>query len=97
MFLRAGKAKEVRVGAESHHQIVVGDGRHVLQGDDFLFQINAGDRRLVEEHRRMVMQHVAGREADGRAREFVGRHLIEQRLEGVVVILVDQRHLNRFV
>ena len=37
------------------------------------------------------MQHIANGKTDLLGRQFFRRHLVEQRLEGVVVVLVDER------
>src|SRR5271165_6395222 len=46
---------------------------------------------LVEGDILMVMQHIANGNTDLFWRQFFRRHLVEQRLEGVVVVLVDER------
>jgi hypothetical protein len=37
------------------------------------------------------MQHIANGKTDVLGRPFFRRHLVEQRLEGVLVVLVDER------
>jgi len=39
----------------------------------------------------MMMQHIANGKTDLFWRQFFRRHLVEQRLESVVVVLVDER------
>jgi hypothetical protein len=39
----------------------------------------------------MVMQHITNGKTDLFGRQFFRRHLVEQRLEGVIVVLIDER------
>ncbi len=45
----------------------------------------------------VLPDHVADRRGDLARRQHAGRHLVEQRLEQVVVAPVDQRHVDRHV
>src|SRR5205814_10499829 len=52
-------------------------------------EVDAGDRVLVDRDVRLLVEEVAQRMADGRRLEQVRRHLVEERLERVVVVPVD--------
>jgi hypothetical protein len=53
--------------------------------------VSIRDDGLVEGDILMVMQHIANGKTDLFWRQFLRRYLVEQRLEGVVVVLVDER------
>jgi hypothetical protein len=54
-------------------------------------RIGSEERRLGESDIRTAMQHIANGKTDVLGRPFFRRHLVEQRLEGVLVVLVDER------
>ena len=39
----------------------------------------------------MVMQHITNGKTDLFGRQFLRRHLVKQRLKGVIVVLIDER------
>jgi hypothetical protein len=85
-------------GAGGHDQVVVGQGAAVVQ-----LHLTCGDvdrARLGLQHRQPAAAHLAPQDvADGRrhgrGRKAGGGHLVQQRLEQVVVGAVDQRDLDR--
>ena len=86
-------------GAGGDDQRVVADGprRPQRQGGRQRprLQIEAGDIGELDGGVALLAQHLAQRRGDGAGRQDAGGHLIEQRLEGVVIRLVDQRDLDR--
>ena len=57
-------------------------------------QVDAGDAGHVDGDVRLLVEQIAQRMSDGGGLEQVGRDLVEERLEGVVVVLVDQHHVH---
>jgi hypothetical protein len=53
-------------------------------------EVDAGDRGLVHGDVRLLVEQVAQGMAARRRLQQVGGHLVEQRLERVVVVLVDE-------
>jgi hypothetical protein len=49
---------------------------------------------FTDRHVRVVVEQIAKRMADRGRLDQVGRHLVQQRLEGVVVVLVDKHDLR---
>ena len=81
------KAREVQFGQLApltYDYLVLGIGAEVDGGDDVLM-----DRRVL-----LVVQEVAKRMAYGGLLEQTGRKLVQERLERVVVVLVDQHHFS---
>ena len=54
-------------------------------------QIDAPDRGLMECYVFSAVQQLADGKTDFHGRQFISRHLIKQRLKGVIVMLVDYR------
>ncbi len=85
-------AAEIAVGgAGGEHQIVVADA---LAGHQHFAprRIHAGHFAEQHAHVELLAEQAAHRRGDVARGEPRGRHLIEQRLEQVVVVAVDQRH-----
>ena len=82
-------------GAGRHDQVVIGERVALGQLDAAFVEVETGDP--VEAHACVVLgrEDAAHREADVVAVEPCGGHLVEQRLERVVVPAVDDRHVDR--
>ncbi len=78
--------------AEPDHEEVVGQGRHVRERHLACLEVDRGHRRLVDGDvvLMVVVDEVADRVADGARLEEARRELVQERLEGVVVVPVDQ-------
>src|SRR3954464_3362580 len=60
-------------------------------------EVEGGHGRVLDLDVAVLAQDAAYRRRDFPLRQDAGRHLVEQRLEEVVVHPVDQRHLHRCV
>ena len=89
-----GGSEEVDLGAEREHEVVVGQRRHLGELDLALVQVDPGDGVQVDTDVRLLVEEVAQRMSDRRPLEQGGRDLVEERLEGVVVVLVDQHDVD---
>ena len=76
-------------GSGRQHQRVVGNGITVLQKDAFPCGIDAGYGVEQGRHILAFAKEVPHRPGDFRGRQRRGRHLIEQRLEQMVIAPVD--------
>ena len=86
---------EIRMGrASGEHEVVVGDA-HRIDLHEPLAGINGAD--FGQQHRRVLLlaQNVADRPGHVGRRERRGRDLVEQRLEAMMVLPVDQSHIDR--
>jgi hypothetical protein len=82
-----------RAGGE--HQRIVGEEGAVLQEDAPRLGIDADDRGQKRRDLRAAAQQMADRSRDLRWRERGGRHLIEERLEQMMVAPVDDSDADR--
>ena len=80
--------------ARRHHQVVVGKRRAVVEPHGARGDVDA--RHLGEQHGdvALAVQRRADRIRDVRRRQPRHRHLVQQRLEQVVVQAIDHRHLD---
>ena len=90
----AGDPEEIHGRPEPEHEVVVRDGPHLGERHLALVQVDPGDRRLLHLDVRMVVEQVAERMADRGRLEEVGRDLVQERLERVVVVLVDDEDVG---
>ncbi len=89
-------ATEVTVGsAAGDDQVVVTDGRVVVERDRLGLRVDADD--LGQQHQKILLlaQDVADRRGDQRRRQPGGRDLVQQRLEQMMVAAIDERDLDR--
>jgi hypothetical protein len=75
-------------------QVVVGHRRQPLEGGLALLEIDAGHRRLVDAGVALALDEVAQGVPDGGGLDQPGGELVEHRLEGVVVVPVDQHDVG---
>ena len=87
-------AEEVDLGAEAEDEVVVGDRREPFEGDLACFEVDGRDTRLVDGRVAVALEQVAQRVSDRGRVEQAGGELVEQRLEGVVVVPVDEHDLG---
>ena len=82
----------LRAGGDN--QIVEGDAAPL--GDHGLaLDVDAADLRQDDIDVVSVAENAADRRRDVRRRQACGRHLVKQRLEQMVVVLIDQRDVER--
>ena len=86
--------EEVDLGAEPEDEVVVGDRREPVEADLPRVEVDPGHGRLVDGRVLLALDQVAERVTDRRRLEQAARELVEQRLEGVVVVAVDQHDLG---
>ena len=93
-------AKVIVAGAGGQHQVIVGllvDVHAVVDGQVVAPGIDCD--HLAEHHRQVLLarKHVAHRRRDVRRRQPGGRHLIEQRLKQMMIVLIDENDIDRFL
>ena len=78
--------------AEPEHEEVVGQGRHVRESHLACLEVDRGHRRLVDGDVVLVavVDEVAERVTDGARLEEARRELVQERLEGVIVVPIDE-------
>ena len=91
---RALGAEEVDLGAEAEDEVVVGDRRQLGEADLPRIEVDGGHRVLVDRGVVVALEQVAQRVPDARRLEQARRELVEERLEGVVVVPVDEHDLG---
>ena len=85
------RPEERDLGAEPEHEEVVGEGRHLRERHLARLEVDRGHRRLVDgDVLLVVVDEVAERVSDGARLEEARRELVQERLEGVVVVPIDQ-------
>jgi hypothetical protein len=89
MLVRARRVKEVHYCPQSQNQLVVTDRVNALRHNFLLGQIDAADRGLMESNVFSAVQQLADGKTDFHGHQFVSRHLVKERLKGVIVTLVD--------
>ena len=95
MLISTWGPEEVGASSQTHHEVVVGLILPVLEGDIAGGDVDAAHLRGDEAEVGLVVDVLADRVADGLGIEDVGRHLVQQRLERVVVVAVHQHHVDR--
>ena len=91
---RAGGAEEVDLGAEREYEIVVRQRLHHRELDLAAGEVDPGDRVDVDAGVLLVVEEVAQRVPHLRRLQQVGCDLVEERLEGVVVVLVHDHDFH---
>jgi hypothetical protein len=94
VLLCALDTEEVDPGAQPQDEIVIREGSHLCELHLAPGEIDAGDRGLVDGDVRLFVEQVAQRMAARCGFQQVGGHLVQERLEGVVVVLVDHRDID---
>ena len=94
VLVGALRPEEVHLRPEGEDEEVVGDGRETVEADFLRLEVDPGDRRLVDRGVVLVLDEVAERVPHGRRLEQACRQLVQQRLEGVVVVLVDENDVD---
>ena len=94
MLGRALDAEEVDLRAQPEDEVVVVERLELGELDAARVQVDRGHPVLVDARVVLAVEEVADRVADRRLLEQARGHLVEQRLEGVVVVLVDEHDLG---
>ncbi len=84
------RPEEVDGRSERDDEVVVVERSAVGELDGPLHHVDRGHRSLMDRDVRLVVEEIAERVPHRVRVEQVGRNLVEQRLEGVVVVLVDE-------
>ena len=87
---RALGAEEVDPRSEPEDEVVVVERRHLGEVHPASRQVDSGDRVLVDGDVGVLVEEVAQRVPHLGGLQQVGRELVEERLERVVVVLVDE-------
>lgn len=88
------RPEEVHLRAEGEDEVVVGERLETLEPDFLRLEVDPGDRSLVDRRVLLVLHEVAKRVPDGGRLEQARRELVQERLERVVVVLVDEDDLD---
>ena len=94
MLRRPFGAEIVDLGAEAEDEVVVAHRREILEAHLSSIEVDAGHACLMKDRVVLPAEQVAQGVAHGRRFDQTGRKLVEQRLEGVVVVAVDQHDLG---
>src|SRR4051794_15812911 len=89
-----GCAEEVRLRAGRNDQVVGGQRPAMLDGDGGGISVDRAGNRTSYVDAGGVMEDPVQGPGYVVCRDLRGRHLVEQRLELVVVVLVEQDHVN---
>ena len=95
VLAHAGDAEVAADRAGGEDQVVVRDRCAVGDHDAALVEVDADDTRHLEVRVRLSPDHAADARRDVVGRDTCGRNLVEQRREGVEVVLVDQGDVDR--
>ena len=87
-------SEEVDLRTERRHEVVIGERRHLGELHLALVQVDRGDSCLVNSDVRLLLKEVAQGMSYRGGFEQVGGDLVEERLESVVVVLVDQHDVD---
>ena len=87
---RALDAEEIHLGAEPEDEVVVAQRLELAETNLARIEIDRRHRVLVNARVLLLVHEVANRVADRRLLEQPRRHLVQERLERVVVVLVDE-------
>ena len=82
--------KKFTSAPSAEDEVVVLERLQVVEADPARVEVDRGHGGLVHPRVLLAVQQVAQRVADRRRLEEAGRELVEQRLEGVVVVPVDE-------
>jgi hypothetical protein len=94
VLLGALSPEEVHLGPKGEHEEVVGEWVETLEPDLPRLEVDLVDRRLVDGGVVLVLDEIAERMPDRCRLQQARRQLIEQRLEGVVVVPVDEHDVD---
>ena len=94
MVRRPFDAEEVDLRPDADHEVVVAQRLELVEGHSARFEVDRGDPVLVDAHVVLLVEEVADRMAHRRLLEETRCHLVEQGLEGVVVVLVDYHYVG---
>lgn len=86
--------EEVHLRAKGQHQVVVAQRVHLGEPDLAGVQIHRRHLGRMDPGVRLVVEQVTKRMSDGALRKQVGGDLIQQRLERVIVVSVDDDHVD---
>ena len=86
--------EEVDLGPEREDEVVVGHRLELVERHLACVQVDGGDVVLVDPGVVLIVEEVANGVADGRLLEQARCHLVQQRLERVVVVLVHDHDLD---
>ena len=87
-------AEEGHLGAEREDEEVVSDGAETLEASLLRAEVESGHRGDVDRGVVLVLDEVADRVSYCRRLEEARRELVEERLERVVVVLVDEHDVD---
>ena len=94
MLGRSGRTEEVRLGARCEDQVVPGYFRSQRRGDRASVRVDRCDARMPDFDCLVVAKDPAQRSGDVIGGQLGGGHLIQHRLELVVVVLVEQNDVD---
>ena len=95
VLLGPGRVEEVGTRSDREHQVIPGEDLTVGGRDGPRGRIDGRHGDLLHVDRRLVLEDAAQGTGDVAHGQFPGRDLVEERLELVVVVLVEQRHRER--
>jgi hypothetical protein len=87
-------AEEVDLGPEREHEVVVAQRFELGEANLVAVEVDRRDLVLVDADIFLLVEEIPDRVSDCRLFEQAGRDLVEERLEGVVVVLVDDHHID---
>ena len=90
----AGGAEEVDLGAEREHEVVIGQRLHLRELDLAACEVDPGHRVDVDAGVLLIVEEVAQGVPHLRRLQQAGCDLVEERLERVVVVLVDDHDVH---
>src|SRR5262249_24468305 len=90
MLISTWRLEEVHYRSQSENQVVIFEWRPAIHRNLSFGRVDARDNALVEGGILIFVQQLANGKAHLPGGQFIHRYLIEQRLERVIVILVDQ-------
>src|SRR5262249_16772563 len=93
MFGRTRRTKEIDHRPQSQNQVIVTDGLNAFRYNLLSGQIDAADHGLMESNVFSGVKKFADGKTDFSWRQLVSRHLVDQRLKGVIVMFVDYREI----
>jgi hypothetical protein len=91
VLLGARRVEEVRARAGRHHEVIAGERLTVSRRHRAGRRIDRGDGELLDHDGRVAVEDPAQRPGDVGHRQLGRGHLVQQRLELVVVVAVEQR------
>jgi hypothetical protein len=86
--------EERHLCAQREDEVVVRNRLETLESDLLRLQVHRGDGSRVDHGVVLVLHQIAERVPDRRRLEEARRELVEQRLEGVVVVPVDEHDVD---